>query len=160
MQQHTLEHTLGCTVARSCDAMQLLAKQGTLCGDGLLLEENEDNSINATLISYNKHNRLIARSWCSFISSLSQEMSVRFLEPMMHSEEVVRPYGVFATVDPVACQQPRHLWLVTRLLVITIKNHANLPTAAKVAAWSMVESAPLLQPTALPLPPCRSHRRG
>jgi hypothetical protein len=27
---------------------QLLAKQGTLCGDGLLLEENEDNSFNAT----------------------------------------------------------------------------------------------------------------
>jgi hypothetical protein len=33
-------------------------------------------------------------------------------------------------------------------------------TILAVAAWSMVESAPLLQPTALPLPPCRSHRRG
>jgi hypothetical protein len=71
----------------------------------------------SAVISYNKHNRLIARSWCSFISSLSQEMSARFLVPMMHSEEVVRPCGVFATVDPVACQQPRHLWLVTRYTI-------------------------------------------
>ncbi|XP_071679711.1 uncharacterized protein [Lolium perenne] len=44
------QHALDASWAGAYDAMHLPSKQGTLCGDGLLLEENEDKNTAATLI--------------------------------------------------------------------------------------------------------------